>query len=432
VESAWTSHHPEKEHVVHRKTLAAVVAFAAALAVGAPAAQADSISYVKDGDVWLSSSDGDRQVRLTTSGAYSDASQSDDGTIIALTGVRLHRLDRTGRVLADFDTPVSDTRPPRERQFFGPYEPAINRDGTMVAYSWYHRQISQNPDCFPPACVTTLLRQGVGYSHADRQTGWEEIGRMTGWVHPAWMPDGRVMLSTPGRMPNADVVTDNVLDSSNTTWANWFTDNSTSHVSGGDITRDGGKLAFVTGDGDDAMRLYRGTGAAPALPEACYQYLRPVGGKAGTPTWSPDGTQLAWAEGDGVRVVTVPDFSAGCTTDGASPTTTLLIPGATEPDWGPADLPAEVTLTPTPRPLGDALTRGLLVRAAGAPAGRIALEAHMGDERVARGSAAVSPDGRGTVRLRFTAAARRALEGAGEATLRITGAGASVEITLQR
>ena len=90
-----------------------------AMAVGAPAASADSIAYVKNGDIYLSTSDGARQYRVTSTGGYSDVSQADDGTLIGLHGVRLHRLNRAGRVLADFDTPVSDTRPAPPRRSTG-------------------------------------------------------------------------------------------------------------------------------------------------------------------------------------------------------------------------------------------------------------------------------------------------------------------------
>jgi hypothetical protein len=55
--------------------------------------------------------DGSRQVPVTTTGGSSDVSQADDGTIIALSGVRLHKLDRAGKVLADFETPVSTNGP---------------------------------------------------------------------------------------------------------------------------------------------------------------------------------------------------------------------------------------------------------------------------------------------------------------------------------
>ena len=83
-----------------------------ALALAFPAfASADSVAFVRGGDVYLATGDFTREYRVTYTGGYSDVSQADDGTMIALNGVRLHRLDRAGNVLADFDTPVSDTRP---------------------------------------------------------------------------------------------------------------------------------------------------------------------------------------------------------------------------------------------------------------------------------------------------------------------------------
>ena len=109
------------------RTIAALAA-AFALIIAAPAA-ADSIAYVKDGNVWLSTLDGARQFQVTSSRGYSDVSQAEDGTMIGLHGVRLHRLDRTGRVLADFDTPVTDTRPAPSRVFYVATVPHARRRG---------------------------------------------------------------------------------------------------------------------------------------------------------------------------------------------------------------------------------------------------------------------------------------------------------------
>ena len=80
---------------------AAGAALAATLACAAPAA-ADSISYVRDGNVFLTAPDGSRTVQVTTAGGYSSASQADDGRIVALKGNRFHLLDRWGGVQADF------------------------------------------------------------------------------------------------------------------------------------------------------------------------------------------------------------------------------------------------------------------------------------------------------------------------------------------
>ena len=108
-----------------------VVAVVLALAAAAPAA-ADSIAYVKDGDVWLATPDGSRQQRITRTGVYSYVSQADTGEMIALApGERLHKLSRSGKVLADFATVVSDGMPQAGpvNRFHGPFNPEISPDG---------------------------------------------------------------------------------------------------------------------------------------------------------------------------------------------------------------------------------------------------------------------------------------------------------------
>src|SRR4051812_48394483 len=232
-----------------RRILLPLIAAAALVAVAAQPAAADSIAYVKDGNVWLSTGDGARQFQVTTTGGYSDVSQADDGTMIALNGIRLHRLDRMGNVLADFDTPVSDARPAPAKTFYGPYDPAISPDGTQVAYTYYYMTQSQTSTCYPPQCVTTINEGGTGYSHADRQTGWDEAGffRHSGWRNPIWVDNQTTILSDPTHLPNYDVVVDQHASRPGATGflaQNWFSDSvdGNPHVSGGDITRDKSKM----------------------------------------------------------------------------------------------------------------------------------------------------------------------------------------------
>src|SRR3954453_21392599 len=233
------------------RTLKAGLVAALLLLAGAPAAFADSIAYVKDGNVWLSTPDGSRQLQVTTGGGYSDVSQADDGTMIALNGVRLHRLDRLGNVLADFDTPVSDTRPAPERLFYGPFEPAISPDGTKVAYTYYYMTQSQTPTCFPPQCVTTINEGGTGYSWADRQTGWDEpgLGKHSGWRNAVWVDGDTVMISDPTHAFNYDVILDTISDGDTGNLVHgWFSDTAGNnpHVAGGDIPRHRPPPAFAT------------------------------------------------------------------------------------------------------------------------------------------------------------------------------------------
>ena len=437
------------------KTLLAGAVALLAIAVWAPAASADSIAYVKDGDIWLSTSDGARQYRVTATGGYSDVSQADDGTMIGLYGLRLHRLDRQGHVLADFDTPVSDTRPAPAKTFYGPFDPAISPDGKKVAYTYYWMTQSQSPTCFPPQCVTTINEGGTGYSWADRQTGWDDpaLGKHSGWRNASWIDNDTVMLSDPTHAFNYDVILDTLSDGdSGNLVHNWFSDlvDGNPHTSGGDISRDRRKLAFATGANDSTLTVYRVStfpttftdGEAPAStrPTACYRYSGPAG-EYSTPTFSPDGGRLAWSENTGIKIVTVPSFAGGCTTTGATPTAPLVIAGGKNPDWGPADVPSGrgahagggqgVTIMSADAKLRRALAKGLTVRVRVPSSGRLRATAARAGRKVAAGSKSVR-GGRVAVKLRFTKGARRSLKHARRVKIRITVAFTSAGGSTQR
>ncbi len=133
----------------------AALAAAASLIAASPAA-ADSIACIKDGNVWLATPDGGRQVQMTTTGGYASVSQADDGTMIALApGERLHKLSRTGAVLADFPTFVSDGAPTAGpvNEFHGPFAPEISPDGRLVAFEWFNETYDNgnSPSCSPPS-----------------------------------------------------------------------------------------------------------------------------------------------------------------------------------------------------------------------------------------------------------------------------------------
>ena len=142
-----------------------------------------------------------------------------------------------------------------------------------------------------------------------------------------------MMLSDPTHMPNYDVILDTLSDGdSGNLVHNWFSDmvEGNPHTSGGDITRDRSKLAFATGENDSTLtRLPR-----PAVPDArsrtarrrsrtrpsiCYRYSGPPAARTRRRRSRPTAAALAWAEGDGIKVVNVPSFAGGCTTDGATP-----------------------------------------------------------------------------------------------------------------
>ena len=63
-----------------------LLATGAALLLAPAAANADSIVYIDQGNVWSASPDGARKVQLTSGGQWHSPTQADDGTIAAVQG----------------------------------------------------------------------------------------------------------------------------------------------------------------------------------------------------------------------------------------------------------------------------------------------------------------------------------------------------------
>lgn len=455
------------------------LALAAPLAAGAaPVAHADSISFLRGGNVWVASTDGKKQVQVTTSGGYSYASRADDGTFIALHGRRLHRISPTGQITADFDTPVSGEQTAPNTSFFrGPYKPEISPDGSKVAYEYWHQAIENDPTCFPvgdPRCQGKRVSVGIGYTYPDRQTSWDEpgMGRQSGWMHPSWIGNDTLLMSDKSVRPNVDAILDHPGDG-NQTIAHWFEDTEAWYLRDGEVSRRGDAAVFVSttprgasdphwGQEDDQITVYKMNGAAPALPQSCFAFANEEAIYA-SPSLSPDGGQVAWetderggeAKPPNVLVGAIPSQAAGCQlpTEGGK----VLIEDAKQPDWSPAPVPTiaasgggtaagganggasgngggaangaanggsgggtgglvvTVASTTVSKALGGALTVKVQVPGAG----KVDVVAQRGGKNVASGSAKPKRAGETKVKLRFTAAAKKALRRAGKVTLTI-------------
>ena len=339
--------------------LASVAAFLT-LVIAAPAS-ADSIAYVKGGDVWLTTPDGARQQQVTHTGTYSYVSQADDGTMIALApGERLHKLSRTGAVLADFTTYVSDGGP--VSRFQGPFNPEISPDGTKVAFEWFNDSYENAPGCSEttvPPCQVYTQRQGVGVSSSTGYTGPEAYGLMTGWIYPQWLSNDTLLRSYSGAVLNDDAVI-TPLGGAVDPW--FFDDQQGLGVDDVELSRDLSTVVGIAGlqrreaarlPHADVARSARRTGTTSRSTPATRRSRSAATSSTASSSprrLAPGGGAMAYGTADGVYVASIP---AGCAPGAPG---TLLAAGGRFPDWGPADVPpvsAFQTVTPDPGPSPD-------------------------------------------------------------------------------
>ena len=383
----------------HRLAVGALTAGACLAA--APAAQADSIAFLRNGDAYLATTDGSREVRLTTGKSFNGITQSDDGSVFAVERGVLYRYDRAGNQIGG---PVG---------IIPMGDPDVSPDGTKLAY---HIALSSGYRY----TVKNVDGSDAGYP--------DQNGRYVSWFD------------------NDLVVTSNGAGFINTAWSggvgnwsSWFSSpDGRKHDNA--ITRAGDRLVVVVRAYDDTgpwrVAHYSNTstpprdgrfgGGRPASEEPTLRCQQDFGAQEPRdPSFSPDGTRIAWELDDGVHVQPVYDLTS-CSQPGGG----FVIPGAVQPDWGPADVPeasttgdggdtGTTTTSPDSGPLQSAVVaRSVKLSTALKKGVKVKIEctspcAASGDLRyrkkvVAKGKKAIS--GRGTLVLKFTAKGKKQLK----------------------
>lgn len=434
-------------------THAALAATCATLAVPG-LAHADSIVFVKDANVWLATPDGATQYQVTRDGTaqrpYGSPSQADDGTIAASYGQEIVRMRQNGSVVNRMDPPplMNSVSHPVDGP---PSAVAISPDGSKIVYSL----VGYECPIGVPGCGARGATAITPSDHLAPSGNAYTFGS-------SWVTNTRV-LTFAGFLHQV-----NTLDVGQQEDVHWFDDqeifgqgNSTD-LSDGEANRQGTYVATIRGYGEERSVMWlripgdvasgsraAGTLGVPAADSGCQTgTMADLSG----PTWSPSGTSLAWREAGAIHVW---DDVGSC--EGS---TRAVIPGGTEPDWGPANVnpgpragegtPAPPPAPPNPKPgppekttkrtlklatsvrLGAALKRGFRLCVKGGKPGKATFTAKVGGTKVATGKATVKTVGSTNVSLRFTKAARRTLSGRKRVVLRVAGAGARGKVTLKR
>jgi len=369
-----------------RRFLALTAALLTAAALAAPSALADSIVYEKGGDVWLARPDGTGAHQITSSGRYTYASQADDGTIAAVKGGLLQRLSRSGRLLnLAGDSSGS-----------GPLLSSISPAGSLIAYHYTNT-----------GSITPGLRTAI--SEAGRETSNDEIFNIGGWINPSWIGDARLLMFDGSPTFTGDTLIYTVGGSGTQTW---YEDPALS-LSGGEI--DQSQTRFAATDGS-TIRLYRLSAPPPAIAVEPRCDVTGGTGSFFRPTWSPDGSTLAWQEDDGIHTMPV-------NLDTCVGQSELAVPGGRAPDWGPAAPGAALSATAPKRIALAALLRGMTVKVRCTC--RAVASLYLGKKLVGRAGKRVTVSGR--VKVKPSRAGRARLEARGNSVkLKLSGAGTTV------
>jgi opacity protein-like surface antigen len=412
------------------KRITAAAAIAAACLAAPAAAQADSIVFVKDGNVWLSEPDGSGQYQVTSDGSaanpYFSPSQSDDGTIVVgrkqPNGGPLIRMRQNGEAINTI---------PLQWMLAGPFEPHVSPDGKTVAYrhtfsSTVNGYIETSSD--------------VRFTRADGSTPdgmGPEVGRGAGG--PSWIDSNRALVglndlvytATPGQAA-----------------VKWFSDLDHLDVFGNakgmeDGEYAGGRLVVPRGGedpGPNHLQLYTASGDFTTAPTPGCGFVNPADGSNGQkfadPTLSSDGNTLVWQEGNGIWTTSLASFGdCQAIASGAR----LIVPGGSDPDWSPAPVnpperrkdcggcgsgggstaPKLALRAPKKVSVRKALRRGVALRLTAPGAGSLSATASAGRRRVGSGRAKARRAGAVTVRLRFPRKSARALRKAKRLSVKV-------------
>jgi hypothetical protein len=243
-------------------------------------------------------------------------------------------MAKDGRVLRTITTPSAKsgdggTFAPR------PVDLSFSPDGSKIAYSYVANSC-------PVASSCGVGQRSTFYTRADASPDATPIstwGNQFSVSDPEWITNDKALVfGGATHMVNIDT-----LDSGEDyNYVHWF--DGTEDTGDGELSRDGTRLATTFSYGSNLrIEFFAVHGdARTSIPDAKYSCaFNAPDPNFGDPSWSPDSKSVAFQDSDGIETIgfaTMDDGvdygGTGCTSTGPSK---VIVPGGTQPDWGPAD-----------------------------------------------------------------------------------------------
>src|SRR3954452_5924674 len=319
-----------------RILLSLLAAALLALAVAAPAS-ASSVAYIDDHNLWFSSPDGARKVQVTQGGnndaSWMFPSQGRDGKTVvvhndAFDGGASHRevLYLYG---PDGKLVTANVMPRYAGTASAVYPLGLDMDwnSNAVAYGYQYCGF---------AC--TSLYKGFWLTFSDNQGAFPSDPQgQSDAFNPTFYKTRVVFRDSGGNIFVQPDVAEAPFTSS---YQGWITHGDGYFLSRAEVSPANDQVAidWIRDDGAQGITVAQHSGTVPSdLVAACDI---PAAGKASYATFSPDGSQMAWTDDEGLKVAGVPNLAAGTGTCSLTAPAHVISATGHTPSFGGADVNA--------------------------------------------------------------------------------------------
>jgi hypothetical protein len=312
--------------------LAAVLALCAAAPAGAA-----SVAYIDDHNLWLSSPDGSQKFQMTQGGtedaSWNFPSQGPDGkTVVAHRDTFDGGSKRPVLYLygADGKLITANVMPVYAGATAPVYPIGLDMD-------WHSNAVAYGYSYCGFACQSVY--RGYWLTFSDNQGAYPSDPQGQSDAYNPTFYGTRVVSSDSGG--NIFVQPDVAEAPFTNSYQGWIGHADGYFLSRAEVSPAQNMVAIEwsrSADGAEGIVVARHQGTVPSdISDACDV---PVVGPSDSLTFSPDGTQMAWHDAEGVKVAGVPNLDAGTSTCALTAPPRVISPTGRMPAYGGADVGA--------------------------------------------------------------------------------------------